>query len=97
MNTFHINILATDKPFYTGPCESLIVPTSQGKYGIMANHSNFIIATTPGELFYRLPGEEMRDVAVSQGIVKIENNKVLMLVDWVECPEDIDTIGQRVL
>ncbi|HHZ03182.1 MAG TPA: ATP synthase F1 subunit epsilon [Tissierellia bacterium] len=90
MNTFHMNILAADKPFYTGPCESLIVPTSQGKYGIMANHVNILIAVVPGALFYRIPGEESKIVAVSHGLVKVENNEVLVLVDSVELPEEID-------
>ena len=91
MNTFYMNILAADKPFYTGSCESLIVPSLQGKYGIMANHSNIIIAVIPGALFYRPPGEETKVVAVSHGLVKVENNKVLVLVD--RTPEDIETIG----
>ncbi|NLJ59049.1 MAG: ATP synthase F1 subunit epsilon [Tissierellia bacterium] len=90
MNTFHLKILAADDPFYTGPCESLIVPTSQGKYGIMANHSNIIISVVPGALFYRLPGEKRKIAAVSHGLVKVENNEVLLLLDSVEHPEDID-------
>lgn len=90
MNTFHISILAADNPFYTGPCESLIVPSLQGKYGIMANHSNIIIAVVPGALFYRPPGQETKIVAVSHGLVKVENNDVLILLDSVENPEDID-------
>lgn len=90
MKTFHLNILAADDPFYTGACESLIVPSLQGKYGIMANHINIIIAIVPGALFYRVPGEERKVVAVSHGLLKVENNKALVLVDSVELPEDID-------
>ncbi|HBN85278.1 MAG TPA: ATP synthase F1 subunit epsilon [Clostridiales bacterium] len=90
MKTFYLNILAADDPFYIGPCESLIVPSLQGKYGIMAHHSNMIIATVPGALFYRPPGQEGEVVAISHGIVKVENNEVLVLVDTVERPEDID-------
>ncbi|AUG56696.1 ATP synthase F1 subunit epsilon [Acetivibrio saccincola] len=90
MKTFKLKILAADKPFYTGPCESLIVPTPQGKYGIMANHSNIIIAVIPGAVFYRVPGEEMKVAAVSHGFLKVENNEVLLLVSSAERPEEID-------
>lgn len=90
MKTFNINILAADHPFYTGPCESLIVPSSEGQYGILANHSNMIIAVEPGALYYRPPGQPTQVVSVSHGLVKIENNRVLVLVDSVERPEDID-------
>ena len=87
--------LSCRQTFYAGSCESLIVPTPEGKYGIMANHSNIIIAVIPGALFYRPPGEEMKVAAVSHGIVKVENNKVLVLVDSAECPEDIDANRAR--
>ena len=90
MNTFYLNILAADNPFYEGPCESLIVPSSQGKYGIMANHSNTIFAVVPGAMFYRSPLQETKVVAISHGLVKVEDNNVLVLVDSVEPPEDID-------
>lgn len=58
MKTFQLNILQADSPFYTGPCESLTVPTPQGKYGILANHINIIIAVVPGKLSYKVPGGE---------------------------------------
>lgn len=90
MSVFQTYILAADCSFYEGPCESLIVPTIQGQYGILAHHSNMISAIEPGMLMYRIPGEEMRYAAVSSGMVKVENNEVLVLVDSVERPEEID-------
>lgn len=90
MSTFQVYILATDCAFYEGPCESLIVPTLQGQYGILPSHSNMIGAVIPGTLTYKLPGEPEKQAAVSAGLIKIENNEVLVLVDSVERPEDID-------
>ena len=90
MNLFQVNILSTDRPFYTGHCESLIIPTQQGKYGIMAHHSNMIFAVYPGALLYRLPGKNTEAISVSHGMVKVENNDVLVLVDSLERVEDID-------
>jgi len=90
MNTFSLTILAADNPFYSGPCESLVVPSLDGKYGILANHSNMIIAVVPGTMIYRPPGKEDQIIAVSHGVVKMENNDVLVLVDSAERVEDID-------
>ncbi|MGI6169330.1 MAG: ATP synthase F1 subunit epsilon [Christensenellales bacterium] len=90
MNTFHLDILAADDPFYTGRCESLIVSSLQGKYGILPHHSNMILAVIPGALFYRPAGEDDQIIAVSHGLVKVENNTVLVLVDSLERVEDID-------
>lgn len=97
MATFNLSILASDRPFYEGPCESLIVPTNTGQYGILANHSNTISAISPGTLLFRVKkGEEMRPAAVSGGLVKIEDNNVLVLVDTAERPEDIDENRARI-
>ncbi len=90
MNQFQVSILAADCPFYEGPCESIVIPTPQGQYGILAGHSNVIMAVIPGTLFYTIPGEPVRIAAVSSGLVKVENNEVLVLVDSAERPEDID-------
>lgn len=90
MNTFHVSILAADGTFYEGPCRSLVVPTQDGQYGIWANHSNAIGAVVPGELLYTIPGREEQCAAVSSGLMKIENNTVLVLVDSAERPEEID-------
>lgn len=90
MNTFQVHILAADQPFYEGDCESLVIPTIEGQYGIMAHHSDMIGALVPGVLKFRAPGQEDRIASVSAGLVKVEKNDVLVLVDAAERPEDID-------
>jgi F-type H+-transporting ATPase subunit epsilon len=49
-----------------------------------------IAAIVPGTLRIVTPenGEEI--AAVSEGIIKVENNTVLILVDTIERPEEID-------
>ena len=90
MKPFNVHILAADHTFYDGECVSLIVPTVTGMYGIHAGHSNMISAIVPGMLSYQLEGEEMQIAAISPGIMKIENGEVLVLVDSIERPEEID-------
>ena len=92
METFRVHILAADKTFYEGPCLSLTIPTSDGERGILANHSAMIAAIRPGILRYQTPGEEPRLAAVSPGMVKVEDNDVLVLVDSAERPEEIDAV-----
>ena len=104
MRTFQMHLLEADKVFFEGECESLIVPTADGQYGILAGHcdiisavvpgkmtySNMISAVVPGVLSYRAPGKEWRTAAVSEGMVKVEGNDILVLVDSAEYPEEID-------
>ena len=90
MNTFRLHILAADRVFFEGDCTSLIVPTVHGQYGVQARHSNMIAALVPGQLTFRCPDAPERLAAVSAGMIKVEDNDVLVLVDAAERPEDID-------
>ena len=51
MSSFQVKILEADRPFYVGECESLTVPTIDGQHGILAGHSNMIVAIVPGTAF----------------------------------------------
>lgn len=90
MKNFMLSVLAADRCVYVGECSSLILPAADGQYGVLADHCNTISAVVPGLLEYTLPSGEVQNVAVSNGIVKIENNEVMILVDSAERPEDID-------
>lgn len=95
MEVFQIAILAADRDFYEGPCESLVVPTTDGQRGILAHHSNLIEAIVPGEMKYTIPGEESQIAFVSSGMLKVEDGEVLVLVDSAEHPEEIDESRAR--
>lgn len=90
MNAFALTVLAAEKPFFDGECISLVIPTTQGQYGIQAMHSNMIAAIVPGTLKITEPGGQEIVAAVSSGLVKVEDNQVLLLVDTAERPEEID-------
>ena len=93
MKTFTLRILGADEPFYEGACESLILPLSDGKYGVQAHHADTIAAIVPGTLRFSVPGEDApRLVCVSEGLLKIEQNTVLVLVSTTERPEEIDQV-----
>ena len=99
MNTFSIKIIASDKVFYEGKCLSIIVPAIDGEIQILAHHENMVIATTVGEARFKISDEsDWQKVVVGIGFVHIANNRVTMLVDTAERPEDIDAVrAQRAL
>ncbi len=90
MNAFSLSILSAERRFYNGKCVSIIVPTSQGQYGIQAKHCNMIAAVVPGMLKYTTPDGEIVIAAISEGIVKVEDNQVVLLVDTIERPDEIN-------
>lgn len=95
MNTFKLHLLGADRLFYEGQCYSVTVPASDGQYGVLSGHANLITAIVPGELTFTVPGDEPVTVAVAAGIMKVEDNDVLILVDSVLRPEEIDADRAR--
>ena len=95
MDTFQVHILAADRTFYEGPCVSLTIPTSDGEQGILAHHSPMIAAVQPGTLRWQVPDGGVELAAVSPGMLKVEKNEVLVLVDSAERPEEIDEVRAR--
>lgn len=96
MNTFSLKIIASDKVFYSGKCGIVIVPALDGEQAIMAHHQDMVIATQVGEVrFKEDEGADWQKAVVGIGFVHIANNRVTMLVDTAERPEDIDEVRAR--
>ncbi len=90
MATFSLKIISSDKVFYDGKCQYLSIPAPDGQKAIMAHHENMVIAVEIGELHFKNPEGEWVTAAVSKGFAEIINNRVSVLVNTAERPEDID-------
>ncbi len=90
MTEFKLTILEADSCFYEGPCVSLVVSTTEGLYGVMAHHENMISALVIGEIRFTDPEGSVHVASISGGLMKVEDNEVLILVESIEDPEDID-------
>jgi F-type H+-transporting ATPase subunit epsilon len=90
MSTFYLKVIASDKVFYKGLCQKLVIPLEDGEKAVLPHHEDMVIAVSIGEM--RLLDEDgnMRDAVVGNGFVQIVNNRVTLLVDTVESLEDID-------
>ena len=86
-----LNITASSGEFYQGDCESLILPTGDGVYGVQAGHNPVLVALHMGIAKFTVNGET-REVLVGDGIAEVTPTFVLLLVDSAERPEDIDRI-----
>lgn len=90
MKIFFIRVIAADRVYYEGRCESIILPSVDGSIGILANHENAIIAVSEGEIEAKLEGGRTIHAFVGKGFFQIMNNRCLLLVESVESPEEID-------
>lgn len=94
MDRYRLQIMASDHMVFDGEALSMTLPTTEGRVGILAHHSNLIMAVMPGMLEYT-SGESREEVVVSDGLLRIENGEVLVLVDTAERPEEIDEARAR--
>lgn len=87
--------MASDHMVFEGDARSLSLPTTEGSVGVLAHHSNIIMAVVPGEAVYQPASGDKEVVIVSDGLLKVENGEVMVLVDTAEKPEDIDEARAR--
>lgn len=95
--------MASEHMVYDGDAESVSLMTTEGSVGVLAHHSNLIMAVVPGIVEYVPAGEDAKaaglsgrqTIVVSDGLLKVENNEVMILVDTAEYPEDIDEARAR--
>ncbi len=69
--------------------DEVVVPGSQGYFGVLPGHAPFLATLGIGEVTYRV-GREEAHVALSGGFAEVRNDKVIILADGAETPADID-------
>ena len=90
MDNYRLQIMASDHRVFDGDAQSVSLPTTEGSIGILAHHSNIIMAVVPGEITYRAADGREETVIVSDGLLKVENGEAMILVDTAERPDEID-------
>lgn len=87
--TFSLEIVATDRIFYKGECEHLVITAIDGLLGILAGHEPLVTALPAGELKYMVDGK-WRYAAISDGFIQVMPDRSVILADSCELPEEID-------
>jgi F-type H+-transporting ATPase subunit epsilon len=69
--------------------DEVVVPGIEGYFGVLPGHAPFLTTLGIGELTYR-QGRDERHMAISGGFAEVRNDKVIILADTAELPEEID-------
>ena len=94
-NTFYLKVIAADRVFFQGRCLSVVLPAVDGEHAILAHHSDMMIATSMGTIRFRTEGGEVHEAVVGTGFTQVINNRVTILVEFAERPEEIDALRAR--
>ena len=91
MSKFYVKIISSNRIFYEGFCHCLIIPAVDGEQAIMAHHEETIIAVQNGEMrMQKEEGGEWSYAVLGKGFCMAANNRVTVLADTVERPEEVD-------
>lgn len=89
MTPFTLTVITPEKTFFDGETTEVIVRTTEGDIGILANHISLVAALPSGPMKVMVD-DVLKTAAVSSGLIKVGGNKVHIFADAVEWAEDID-------
>jgi len=69
--------------------DTVAAPGSEGEFGVLPGHINFLSGIVPGELRYSV-GDKTEHMSVDAGFAEVSNDKVSVLVDSAEMSSEID-------
>ena len=91
MNTLNVSIVTPNGEVYSTKNASMVVlGTTSGQLGIMANHVPMVVSLALGPLKVAFPDGKEERIAVSEGFVETHKNDITVIVQTAECADDID-------
>lgn len=90
MNTFNLLISTPQDVVLEGEVISLKCKSSTGEFQILKDHEPFISNIIPTELFVKDEFGMEEVYFVGAGIIEAKNNKVILCVNSIVTPQDID-------
>ena len=87
--TFRLEIIAPDRIFYSNDIYMVEYNTVEGQVGVYADHIPKTQINEPGRLIITQRKEE-KQAALLSGFVEITPEKMTILAEAVEWPQDID-------
>lgn len=88
--TFRLEVISPERIFYTGDAEMVELTTTEGDIGIYADHIPLTTIVAPGVMTITEPGGVLKEAAVLEGFMEITPDKVTILAQSCEWPEEID-------
>ena len=97
MKKFQLEVISPERVFYTGEVEMVELTTTEGDIGVYADHIPLTTIVAPGVLTITENSEDdvIREAAVLEGFLEILPDKVTILAQSCEWPEDAHVNMQR--
>ena len=87
--TMKLQVITPDKEFFNGDATMVELNTANGEMGIFPQHIPLTVAVEPGVLKIH-QDKEVKKAALISGFIQIMPEKLTILAESCEWPEDID-------
>ena len=87
---FHLKVISPERIFYEGDAEMVELETTEGEIGVYAEHVPTTAVIVPGILYITEEEENVREAAVHDGFIEILQDRITILAQSCEWPEEID-------
>ena len=89
-----LDVITPQRRLLSEQAEAVTVPGLGGELGILPGHTPLISALQTGVLSYT-QGQTVRRLLVSGGFVEVSDDRVSVLADLAELPEEVDATKAR--
>ncbi|EPG67738.1 ATP synthase F1 subunit epsilon [Leptospira wolffii] len=84
-----VSVISPEKLLFHGDADSIVVPGSEGFFGVYPGHTALVSLLGIGVLEVR-QGNKTKVAAIEGGFFEVRDNKVTILTDHGSLKEDID-------
>ena len=88
MANFHFELTSPEQLVFAGEVEHVVVPGTEGEFGVLADHAPLIAMLRPGILAILGPNE--RRFVVRGGFAEVNPNGLTVLADFAAPVEEVD-------
>jgi F-type H+-transporting ATPase subunit epsilon len=88
MATFPFELASPEQLVFSGNVEHVVVPGSEGEFGVLAGHAPLVAMLRPGIL--TILGAEERRFVVRGGFAEVNPTGLTVLADFAAAIEDVD-------
>jgi len=88
MTTFHFELASPEQLVFSGEVEHVVVPGSEGEFGVLAGHAPLVAMLRPGILTIHGDGE--RRFVVRGGFAEVNPQGLTVLADFALPAEEVD-------
>jgi F-type H+-transporting ATPase subunit epsilon len=87
--TLTLEIVTPERALVSREVDEVQLPGAEGYFGVLPAHTPLLATLQVGELWYRV-GQEKHYLAVAFGFAEVLPDRVIVLAQIAERPEDID-------